>query len=202
MCDRKTVVVTGFGPFLDHKTNVSWSAVQELKKIDLGEDVTLVTQELPVVYDDVKEIVPSLWKQHKPKLVIHVGVSGIAEAITLEELAHNTEYTKKDVNDKEPVSGCCLDDGPDCIKSSLNMQAVCDEINKSNYGLTAVTSNDPGRYLCDYSYYLSLHQNCSACAFVHVPPLGKPYTAEELAVGLKLVTHSLLKQIEVQDSKQ
>ncbi|XP_002731379.1 pyroglutamyl-peptidase 1-like [Saccoglossus kowalevskii] len=195
MSHTKTVVVTGFGPFGEHKVNASSVAVQELKKLNLGDDVSLVTEEMPVIYEDIQEIVPSLWKQHQPILLIHVGVSGIAEAITLEELAHNTGYVQRDIKMKTPDTGCCIDGGPDCIISRLDMGAVCEHINQTNCGIQVVTSKDAGRYLCDFSYYLSLSQDCSCAAFVHVPPLGKPYTAKQLAKGLKMIIQCLLNQV-------
>jgi len=58
----------GFGPFASHKVNASWVAVQELVETGgLGDDVNLVTMEIPVGYDDVTVCVPDIWKTHQPK---------------------------------------------------------------------------------------------------------------------------------------
>ncbi|XP_070541925.1 pyroglutamyl-peptidase 1-like [Ptychodera flava] len=196
MTSHKTVVVTGFGPFGEHKVNASWQAVQELEQIGLLNNVSLITKEMPVVYDDVKTIVPSIWKDQKPQLVIHVGVSGEAREITLEQLARNSGYCKHDIQKKTPQSECCVDDGDECLQTKFDLQKVCDVINGANDKLKAIISTDPGRYLCEFSYYLSLHQNCSAAIFVHVPPIGSPYTAAELANGLRIIIQCLLEQQE------
>ena len=49
------------------------------------------------------------------------------------------------------------------------------------------------RYLCDFIYYTSLSINSTCTAFVHVPPLNKPYSAVELACGLR---HAILAMLE------
>lgn len=39
---------------------------QELKKLGLGSEVDLHVSEVPVEYQTVQSLVPSLWKQHRP----------------------------------------------------------------------------------------------------------------------------------------
>ena len=51
------------------------------------------------------------------------------------------------------------------------------------------------RYLCDFSYFQSLHIDRNRCAFIHVPPLDMPYSVEDLAEGLSAAIHAMLKQI-------
>ncbi|XP_061734863.1 pyroglutamyl-peptidase 1-like [Nerophis ophidion] len=63
---KRTVVVTGFGPFGEHTVNASWVAVQELKKLGLGTEVDLHVYEVPVEYQTVQSLVPSLWKKYHP----------------------------------------------------------------------------------------------------------------------------------------
>lgn len=65
---RPVVVVTGFGPFGIHSKNASWEAVKLLPHMNLETecDVTLVMKEIPVAYDEVDQIIPTLWQEHKP----------------------------------------------------------------------------------------------------------------------------------------
>jgi len=64
------LLMLGFGPFASHKVNASWVAVQELVETGgLGDDVNLVTLEIPVGYDDVIVCVPDIWKTHQPKVL-------------------------------------------------------------------------------------------------------------------------------------
>merc|ERR1712002_738412 len=97
--EQDRVVVTGFGPFGVHKVNASWVAVQELKNIGLDDPfVDLIVEEIKVDYEHVKEKVPKMWETYSPLLMVHVGVSGMANAITLERCGHNTGYMKLDVS--------------------------------------------------------------------------------------------------------
>ncbi|XP_005107404.1 pyroglutamyl-peptidase 1 [Aplysia californica] len=195
--EKRCVCVTGFGPFKGHLVNASWVAVQELAKLGLSDDVELIIYELPVVYEDVKKIIPGLWEKHKPVLMVHVGVSGIADEITLEQQAHNDGYNRCDVRGVTPITQTCVDGScHDVIVSKINMAQVCKAVNEANLKVTTVVSHDPGRYLCDFSYYISLHQNRDCSAFIHVPPLGSPYSGAELALGLQASIRAMLTQVQ------
>jgi len=195
MTEKKTVVVTGFGPFGSHSINASTVAVQELSKVGLGDEIELVTLEMPVVYEDVKATIPSLWRQYHPSLMVHVGVSGIAQELTLEQQAHNEGYSIVDIKGCVPGNGCCIEGAPHKMVTSINMNVVCEVVNKSNCGVNAVVSKDPGRYLCDFSFYCSLNIDSRRSAFIHVPRLDNPYSAKELAVAMGIAIKAMLKQM-------
>ncbi|XP_061183509.1 pyroglutamyl-peptidase 1-like [Saccostrea echinata] len=193
--EKRTVLITGFGPFGEHSVNASWVAVQNLKQRNLLPDVNVHIEEIPVDYQEVSHIVPELWKRKDPALVVHVGVSGIADKLTLEQRAHNVGYHRKDVKGKTPNKECCREEGEECICAGLDMSRVSAEINDTDNELQAEVSEDAGRYLCDFSYYTSLSINKSRSAFIHVPPLNQPYTEDQLAVGLAMAISSMLKQL-------
>lgn len=199
MAANKTVLVTGFEPFGEHTVNSSWVAVQELKRLGLGEEIDLHVCEVPVEYQAVQSLLPSLWKQHQPQLVVHVGVSGIATTVTLEQCGRNHGYRRVDNCAFCPDSQCCMEDGPDCIESVLDMELICKRLNSSGLGVAVSVSNDAGRYLCDYTYYTSLYLGQGRSAFVHVPPLGKPFSSEDLGRALQAI---LLEMLELLDQAE
>ncbi|XP_030608142.1 pyroglutamyl-peptidase 1-like [Archocentrus centrarchus] len=196
MASKKKIVVTGFEPFAEHAVNSSWVAVQELERLGLGEAVDLYVCEVPVEYQAVQSLLPSLWKEHQPQLVVHVGVSGLATTVTLEQCGHNKGYKRLDNCSFCPASQCCMETGPDCIKSILDMDTICKRVNDSHTGITVSVSKDAGRYLCDYTYYTSLYLGKGRAAFVHVPPLEKPYSGQDLGRGLKAVIQEMLNLLE------
>lgn len=201
---KKTVVVTGFGPFGEHDVNASWVAVQELQRLGLKDDIELVTKCLPVLYDTVDTTVPVLWKEHDPVLMVHTGVSSVASELTLEQQGHNKDYNKPDVECKYPNTKDynCIVGGPDCILSHINMAIVCDQVNRMEHcPVKAVVSYNAGRYLCGYCYYMSLHHSSDSSVFVHVPPLNQPYSGRELAEGLRNAILCMLRQIEERATK-
>ena len=46
--------------------NASWETVKMLAKKGLGDGIDLVTYEIPVEYETVKDVVPKYWKEHAP----------------------------------------------------------------------------------------------------------------------------------------
>lgn len=52
------------------------------------------------------------------------------------------------------------------------------------------------RYLCDFTYYQSLSIDKDKTAFIHVPPLNKPWGAEDLSQAVSLCTTELLRQLQ------
>lgn len=57
------------------------------------------------------------------------------------------------------------------------------------------------RYLCDFAYYTSLYQSHGRSAFVHVPPLGKPYNADQLGRALQAIIEEMLDVLEQSEGK-
>lgn len=196
MAAKRKVIVTGFEPFGEHAVNSSWVAVQELERLGLGGEVDLYVCEVPVEYQAVQSLLPSLWQQHQPQLVVHVGVSGLATTVTLEQCGHNQGYKRPDNCSFSPASQCCVESGPDCIHSVLDMDAVCQRVNNSGLEVSVSVSQDAGRYLCDYTYYTSLHLGRGRCAFVHVPPLGKPYSSQDLGRALQVLVREMLELLQ------
>lgn len=66
------VVVTGFGPFGEHKVNASWETAKALLPLNLeASGIKLITDEIPVIYQTAAAKVFSLWEQHRPKVNRH-----------------------------------------------------------------------------------------------------------------------------------
>lgn len=135
------------------------------------------------------------------QLVVHVGVSGSAQELTLETQAFNTGYGSLDITGHLPKDGVCVEGCPERLESSIDMRAICQNVNSCQCDVISCVSTDPGRYLCDFIYYTSLHIDKSRAAFVHVPPLDKPYSALQLAQALKLVIIKMLDQVRQNDCK-
>lgn len=81
------------------------------------------------------------------QLVVHVGVSGMATTVTLEKCGHNYGYRRLDNCNLCPKSGCCMEGGPDCINTIIDMDVVCKRVNNSDLGVSVSVSKDAGRYV-------------------------------------------------------
>ena len=133
----------------------------------------------------------------KTQLVVHCGVSYLAEGLVLEKIGHGFDYTKDDVKGCKPCHPCS---GSEVICTKLDLDNVCQRLNQAlEDGLTSimsVTSKDAGRYLCEYIYHKSLQQNPSRVVFIHVPEENK-HSVEEVAKGLEVAIQCLVDQIDM-----
>ena len=77
--------------------------------------------------------------------MVHIGVSGIAKKITLEQQGHNDGYDKDDVKGCKASNFCCVNGAENVIVSDLDMSSVCKVVNESRIRAEAVTSHDAGR---------------------------------------------------------
>lgn len=182
----RTVVVTGFGIFRNYKVNASWEVAQVLPETGIADElnINLVTINIPVSYKDVDQIVPALWDQHKPSLMVHLGVSHLVKTLTVELIANGHGYCAMDIYGNCPDDKCLVNN---VIETGLKMECT-DE-------LDICTSRDAGRYLCEYIYFKSLCINKNQTIFIHVPQLDQDNTAHKLAEKLKCVIKKLLEQV-------
>lgn len=101
------------------------------------------------------------------KLVVHVGVSGIVQVLTLEAQAFNTGYSSLDITGLQPKNGVCVEGCSDSLQSSIDMRKICESINNSpSCDVVSCVSIDPGRFLCDFIYFTSLNIDSNRTAFV------------------------------------
>ncbi|CAG5019959.1 unnamed protein product [Parnassius apollo] len=202
---KPLVLVTGFGPFLNHPVNASWEAVKHMNKEELEKkyNIELVLLEIPVTYENVDEFVPALWETHTPKLVIHVGVSSIADCMTLETQAHRKGYQKKDYFNNCPANHTCPAEGAIRLQTKLNVEQICKDFNDGNppENTNAVTSKDAGRYLCEYIYYTSLSVDNTRTLFIHVPDIPK-YPSDVTARALEKILELCLEQVNKMDTPE
>jgi len=187
------IVVTGFGPFGEHSTNASWEAVRLLPEICKDFKIQVKVEEIPVEYAWVQNQPEVRWKD--AAFTVHVGVSGRDSVVTLECGAHNTGYCKPDIGSTCPEGECCVEGAEEEATTCLDMEQLLEQVSKtgSQTGLEFQLSKDAGRYLCDFVYYRALHCSAGRALFIHVPPLGKPYTANQLAEAIAIVLKNIVE---------
>lgn len=200
--ERQPVVyLTAFGPFPPYSVNSSEAAVGCLDIVQLGKElgVKIYREVLKVEYDSVSKIVNKRWSELNPKLAVHVGVSGQAETLVLEQVAHNSGYKKNDICGCCPSGGMCCLDGEEVIQSGIRMDLVTKALNSdTTLKLPCCKSTDPGRFLCDFIYYTSLKQDKSRSAFIHVPTLNK-FTKEDISAAIAKAIKEMYRQVAKND---
>nr|XP_025858550.1 pyroglutamyl-peptidase 1-like protein [Vulpes vulpes] len=184
-----------FGPFRQHLVNSSWEAVKELSKLGLnsGMEVELRILQLPVDYREVKQRVTRIWEDLQPQLAVHVGLDASAKAILLERRAKNHGYRDADVRGFRPARGECLPGGPEVVASGVIAGAASKRA--APEGVAVAVSGDAGRYVCEYTYYLSLHLGNGRAALIHVPPLSHWLPASVLGKALQVIIQDMLEEM-------
>jgi pyroglutamyl-peptidase len=178
LSQMKNILITGYGPFHHHKINCSWEAVKSLP--DKISDYNIIKAEFPVEYS-VKDTLKQLVSKYKPLVCIHCGV-GKPGKIVLETKAHNDNYDKPDNLGQIPNEGRCFSNGEPAKFTSLILP---DEYE---------CSDDAGRYLCEFIFYCSLVYMENKSLFIHLPPVGEPFTQNDLNIKLLHVLSLLLNK--------
>lgn len=198
------ILVTGFGEFGTITRNPSWLAVKALPS-KVG-DVEIVKLQLRVSYKCLEEFYvvtfPKLCLDHGnqlPALICHCGVAADSKSIRLERVAYN-KRVGADVDSQCPP---CPEIDPtkpvdQPLYTSVDVSFLAHKLTDGN--VRAIVSTDPGRYLCNYSYYLaiekasSLAENDDDCCcsrvkalFVHFPLEGNPLSIAEMTQALLMV---------------
>ncbi|KAJ1950647.1 hypothetical protein FBU59_000579 [Linderina macrospora] len=195
----KHALLTGFKPFGTPlpADNRSWETIKQLQNECIETDSTTVVchcHELPVNYGPVSEQVPKLHLAHPYSIVIHCG-AGVSGVVRLEKQAHKSGYSLPGNGGPSdlPAGGHVpvAADLPETLVTEIDVDGLRDHLIKGGWDKTEV-SLDPGRYLCDFTYYTSLAEARTTyekrglvppkTLFVHVPPNTEdPYTDRELA---------------------
>nr|XP_034359261.1 pyroglutamyl-peptidase 1-like protein [Arvicanthis niloticus] len=174
-----------------------------LSELGLGVDtnIELRTLQLPVDYREVKQRLTTIWEDFQPQLAVHVGMDTSSKAIFLEQCGKNRGYRDSDVRGFQPEDGVCLPGGPEVMLSVVNMKEVCRRVAIED--VEVAFSRDSGRYICDYTYYLSLHLGTGHAALIHVPPLSHWLSASLLGKALQVIIQEMLEESgEVQTQRE
>lgn len=173
------VIVTGFDAFGTHELNPSQQAVDELPefiKFKNGtEELRVAKLTLPTCCIDAWETL-SKEVESEPEMPYAIILSGLADTrdkICLERFALNVRQFRMPDNrghqwDDEQIH----DNGPDALRSRLPLRQLYEHLDKNGYAVDI--SNYAGTFVCNETYYRSLHRwqddpRCRGILFVHVP---------------------------------
>ena len=142
---------------------------------------TAVDDSLATMWADVDAAVG---EEEEDVCVLHFGVSGLAKLYHLEEFGYNwAEFRVPDTRGYHAKGEPIVDDGSGMDgprggkgeQTTLPLLAVTQIVNERVHGSAAI-SDDPGRYICNYTLFRSLracqqHRGCGRrfALFVHVP---------------------------------
>lgn len=192
------VLITGFGPFPGAVENSSAWLAEALATAEAPAGCALHAEVLPTEWTEVATRGPRLLQRHRPRLILHLGLSRNAKGFRIERSAHNVIDFREDARGAMPERRNVLDSGDARLDTTISAAKLAKHLRTQD--LPASASRWAGAYLCNYLYYLSLHwtkaqQAPCDVAFVHIPPgprAGGPLSEAELLRGAGLILSYLL----------
>lgn len=184
--DRLQIVVTGFGPFLNHSYNPSWG-VAGACAAELEAHFSVRAVEIPVTHRRAEQFAKSLDWGGGQIFGLHFGLAAERRYVSLERYAHNRRGSTPDASGLEPkidtfgpridmCPGRSLDpEGPLARQTLVGVDELARRF--VDVEVDVRVSRDVGEYVCNTLYYHVLagvdraRQACAAAEalFVHIP---------------------------------
>jgi len=167
----KKILITCFEPFGGESVNPSQMAVTQLP--DEVDDIKIIKQVIPSVFDKSIDILYDVLKREIPDAVICVGQAGGRPNITVERVAININDAPIPDNDgNQPIDTPIFPASPPAYFATLPIKAMVQECN--NIGIPAAISNTAGTFVCNHlmyaaCHYATLYQPKLKAGFVHIP---------------------------------
>lgn len=167
----KTLLLTGFEPFLNFPINPTEEIVKELEGQYIG-GYKIIGKILPVDFQSAGELLIKLFNEINPSAVVSLGLAGGRFKITPERIAINCNDGAADNQGNKFIGKKIDEEGPDGLFSSLPVQAIVDQLNINKF--PAEVSNSAGTYLCNNVMYQMLNElkkknKQIPSGFIHIP---------------------------------
>lgn len=164
-----TVLLTGFEPFGGDAVNPSGEAVHVVADRWSGPE-TLVTTVLPVTFAGASERLRALMAEHRPDVVVGVGLAGGRAEIGVERIAVNLVDARIPDNDgTQPVDVPSVPGAPAAHFATLPVKEIAHRI--TGAGVPAQVSHSAGTFVCNHVFFTALDAAASGtrAGFIHVP---------------------------------
>ena len=165
----KTILLTGFEPFLDFPTNPTMQIAEHFNGQTFGEYTVhsrILKVDFAVAANELKEHMATL----QPDIIISLGLAGGRYKITPERIAINVKDGAKDNNGYLPVDEPIDEASQDGYFSTLPIREIVNALQQAGY--PAEISNTAGAYLCNNIMYEALRYSEGKqvkAGFIHIP---------------------------------
>lgn len=153
--DLPNVLLTGFDAFGDDAINPSWLAAQALDEETI-EGHRVVAALLPTEFAASRQQLTALLRQHKPVLVLCLGLAAGRICLSLERIAINVQDARiADNAGAQPIDTPIVQRGPAAYFSTLPIKAMLQALTAS--GILAEVSQTAGTFVCNHLFYVLMH---------------------------------------------
>eukprot|EP01041_Mallomonas_annulata_P003049 gene3049-5975_t len=166
-------IISGFGPFNGVDDNPTKKIIQYLQQDYVNDNVQLSVIEVSV--NGVISFQSKIKAYPGKKLIVHLGVNSRGERFDLERFAYNNmTFRAPDEAGLQPDNQ--LINVSDIFDKPMETDIALDDVARTlvNEGFPVAISNDPGRFVCNYTYYQSMQtqylpEDSKLALFIHVP---------------------------------
>jgi pyroglutamyl-peptidase len=169
---KRTLLLTGFGPFPGAPFNPSGPLVHKLARIrrPAFSGTRLIAHVFPTRYRAVDDDLPKLIAQHHPDAILMFGLATRSRHVRIETQARNTLSAFPDAAGHVAASST-IESG---TRTRLPIRAPRAALLHAarSCRIPARLSRDAGRYLCNYLYWRGLEAAAPApgvVVFIHIP---------------------------------
>lgn len=167
----KTILLTGFEPFLDYPVNPTMRVAEELDGTMIG-NYKICSRILPVDFNRAEARLMGVIREVNPDVTVSLGLAGGRYKITPERVAINVKDGAPDNDGNHPIDEPINEDAPDAYFSTLPVRDMVNALIEA--GLPAEVSNTAGTYLCNNVMFGGLHYAATErpgmrSGFIHVP---------------------------------
>ena len=167
----KTLLLTGFEPFLQFTVNPTMKIVEELDGLEMNGH-RIVGKILPVDFRSSGKELLQLLEAEKPDVHISLGLAAGRYKITPERVAINVQDGDVDNEGTRPIDEVIQTNGEAGYFSTLPIRKMVEKLMQN--GFPAEVSNTAGTYLCNNVMYEALHyahksNNKLISGFIHIP---------------------------------
>jgi pyroglutamyl-peptidase len=185
-------IVTGFGPFRNAQENPTTVICNHLMKHLNGTSLACrtTTRVMETSAQAARAELDTLeLSDSTTTVMLHLGVNYKGTQFQLEQCAYNDATFR--IPDEQGYQPRNLSIVPErtfntCLKTLLNVNDIC-----SNMNDLVFVSTDPGRFVCNYTYFYSLNKTQALdkvhSLFLHVPPFSVIQEEEQMSVVVKLM---------------
>ena len=151
----KPILVTGFEPFGGDSVNPSAEVARALHGRALcGAPVIGIV--LPCAFGASIDVLRAALDQHRPQLVLALGLAAGREGFTPERVAINRDDARiADNAGAQPIDRPVVSSGPAAYFSTLPIKAMVAALRDADH--PAAVSNSAGTYVCNHIFYGLMH---------------------------------------------
>jgi len=199
-----TILVTGFEPFGGDARNPSQEIAHALHRHRIRR-AEIVGATLPCTFAGAARTLRQLLHQHRPSLVVGLGLAATRVELTPERVAINVDDARiPDNAGRQPLGTSIVKTGPVAYWSTLPIHAIVRDLSAAK--IPASVSQTAGTFVCNHAFYLLMHElrrsRSVRGGFIHLPwpadwqprhLTGATLTFEQLLNGVCLAIETSLK---------